>query len=176
MAVSLLKIDQGTSERFRCFVHRHLTGMKPGWIRLSLPYYASEADIEYVLSAVEFIADHGPDLIPAYRFSWANSVWSHIENDVPDECEADCDIDGVPDDCESDCNGNGVPDDCDLADGTDIGPDRIDREGLRVLTACPAGRQGQGDHQDRRDEAGLPQAKVAEEQCSHHKPEADGQR
>ena len=91
----LLKIDQGTSERFRCFVHRQLTGMKPGWIRLSLPYYASEEDIEYILSAVEFIADHGIELVPAYRFSWANSVWSHIENDVPDAVPLDLSVESL---------------------------------------------------------------------------------
>lgn len=62
------------------------------------------------------------------------------ENNIPDECEPDCDesgivdeceivagssvdcnLNGVPDECElvgGDCNGNGVPDDCDLAGGT----------------------------------------------------------
>jgi selenocysteine lyase/cysteine desulfurase len=80
----LLGIDEETSERFRAFVQRKLSGMKPGWVRLSLPYYASPEDIEYILSAVEFVADHGRELVPAYRFSWRDSGWRHIENDVPD--------------------------------------------------------------------------------------------
>ena len=45
-------------------------------------------------------------------------------NNVPDECEADCNSNGVPDDVDithedsEDCNTNGVPDECDLAGGT----------------------------------------------------------
>jgi len=91
----LLKIDAATSQRFRCFVHRRLAGMKPGWIRLSLPYYASEEDIEYLLSAVEFVADHGLELVPAYRFSWTKSVWHHIENEVPDAVPLDLSVESL---------------------------------------------------------------------------------
>ena len=80
-----LKIDRTTSERFRCFVHRHLTGMKPGWVRLSLPYYASEEDLEFLLASVEFVAEHGLELVPEYRFSFADGVWRHRADDRPDE-------------------------------------------------------------------------------------------
>jgi len=54
------------------------------------------------------------------------------QNNVPDECqpdcdgdgwidacdnEADCDDDGIPDNCELDCNENNIPDDCDIIFG-----------------------------------------------------------
>ncbi|MGD8451108.1 MAG: hypothetical protein PVJ57_04765 [Phycisphaerae bacterium] len=45
-------------------------------------------------------------------------------NDVPDECEPDCNENSIPDDWDisaeysADCNANGIPDECDIADGT----------------------------------------------------------
>ena len=74
---TLLAIDSVTSQDYRSVVARGLSGMKPGWVRLSLPYYASEADLEFVLSCVEFVATHGKDFVPSYRFDWASGVWKH---------------------------------------------------------------------------------------------------
>ena len=33
--------------------------LRPGFTRLSLPYFATHAEVDYVLDAVEAIADHG---------------------------------------------------------------------------------------------------------------------
>jgi selenocysteine lyase/cysteine desulfurase len=79
----LLGIDFDTSTRFRQLVQRGLNGMKPGWIRVSIPYYASEDDVEFILSAVEFVAEHGLDFLPLYRANWRTGVWTHIERSVP---------------------------------------------------------------------------------------------
>ena len=51
-------------------IARGVEGIKPGWVRVSLPWYASDEDIEFILSAVEFVADHGKDFVPAYHLSW----------------------------------------------------------------------------------------------------------
>ncbi len=80
----LLGIDPAESDRFRALVRRGLLGMKPGWVRVSLPYYASEEDVEFVLSAIEFVAEHGEALLPQYRFSFADGVWRHAERDRSD--------------------------------------------------------------------------------------------
>ncbi|MDE0895095.1 MAG: aminotransferase class V-fold PLP-dependent enzyme [Planctomycetota bacterium] len=79
---TLLDIDADTSEAYRNVVGRGLTGMKPGWVRLSLPYYASEEDLEFVLSAVEFVATYGKEFVPSYRFDWSNGVWTHMHLDM----------------------------------------------------------------------------------------------
>jgi selenocysteine lyase/cysteine desulfurase len=83
----LLDIDEATSERFRALVQRRIIGMKPGWVRISLPYYASAEDVEFVLSAVEFVCDHGPTLLPAYELDWSDAVWRRRgvspERDLP---------------------------------------------------------------------------------------------
>jgi hypothetical protein len=80
----LLGIDRARSERYRAQIAAGMLGVKPGWVRVSLPYYASEADIEFVLRAIEFVADHGRDFVPAYRLGWRDGVWRHIDKPVPD--------------------------------------------------------------------------------------------
>ncbi len=81
----LLGIDRSRSERYRAQIANGFLGIKPGWVRLSLPYYAAEEDLEFILSAVEFVADHGLDFVPVYRLGWLDGVWRHVERPVP-EC------------------------------------------------------------------------------------------
>jgi len=79
----LLGIDRSRSERYRVQIADGYLGIKPGWVRLSLPYYASEEDLDFILSAVEFVADHGIDFVPAYCLGWRDGVWRHVEKPVP---------------------------------------------------------------------------------------------
>ena len=78
----LLGIDQARSDRVRAWVARGLAGLKPGWVRLSLPYYASDEDIEFLLEAVEFVAEHGTRFLVDYRFDWRTGVWRHKTRDT----------------------------------------------------------------------------------------------
>jgi selenocysteine lyase/cysteine desulfurase len=80
----LLGIERATSERYRALIASGIHGMKPGWVRITIPFYASPEDIEFLLRAVEFVAERGQDFVPAYAFDFRNGVWSHIEQSVPD--------------------------------------------------------------------------------------------
>jgi selenocysteine lyase/cysteine desulfurase len=80
----LLGIDRATSERFRELIRRGIGGIKPGWVRVTIPFYASEHDVEFLLSAIEFVADHGRAFVPRYRLSWDDGVWRHVERPAPD--------------------------------------------------------------------------------------------
>jgi selenocysteine lyase/cysteine desulfurase len=80
----LLGIDRRRSELYRRQIARGNLGIKPGWVRLTLPFYASEEDLEFLLSAVEFVAEHGDAFVPAYRVGWKDGVWRHAEKPVPD--------------------------------------------------------------------------------------------
>ncbi len=71
-------------------------------------------------------------------------------NQLPDECEVDCDGDGTPDDCQSfaDCNMNGIPDACDVdCDGSGV-PDACesfdDCNSNGVPDACDPDCDGDG--------------------------------
>jgi selenocysteine lyase/cysteine desulfurase len=80
----LLGIDRPTSERFRGLIRRGVNGIKPGWVRVTMPFYANDDDIEFLLSAIEFVADHGEQIVPLYRLGWGDGVWRHIERPQPD--------------------------------------------------------------------------------------------
>jgi selenocysteine lyase/cysteine desulfurase len=80
----LLGIDRVTSERFRMLIRRGIGGIKPGWVRLTLPFYANEDDFEFMLGAVEFVADHGELFVPLYRLDWGDGVWRHLDRPAPD--------------------------------------------------------------------------------------------
>jgi selenocysteine lyase/cysteine desulfurase len=80
----LLGIDRATSERFRALIRRGIDGIKPGWVRVTIPFYANEHDVEFLLSAIEFVADHGRAFVPRYRLSWRDGVWRHVERPAPD--------------------------------------------------------------------------------------------
>jgi hypothetical protein len=77
-------IDRTLSERYRKVIAQGLLGAKPGWVRFSLPYYASDEDVEFILRAVEFVADHGESFVPIYRLGWKDGVWSHSEKPMRD--------------------------------------------------------------------------------------------
>jgi selenocysteine lyase/cysteine desulfurase len=79
----LLGIDAARSERYRELIHAGVLGVKPGWVRFSLPYYASPADVEYLLRAVEVVADHGEAFVPTYRLSWRDAGWTPLESSLP---------------------------------------------------------------------------------------------
>jgi selenocysteine lyase/cysteine desulfurase len=82
----LLGIDHATSERYRSMIQRGYGGVKPGWVRMTLPYYASPEDVDFLLSAVEFVADHGLEFVPLYELGWRDGVWRHREH--PEPCAA----------------------------------------------------------------------------------------
>jgi len=81
----LLGIDAERSARYRRLIREGLLGAKPGWVRVSIPYYLSQADVEYLLASVEAVADHGDAFVPLYRFSWCDGAWRPIESPRNDD-------------------------------------------------------------------------------------------
>ena len=49
--------------------------MKSGWTRVSFPYYMSNEEFEFILSAIEFIAVYGQRFLPFYHFNWNTGNW-----------------------------------------------------------------------------------------------------
>lgn len=79
----LLGIDEDRSTRYRRLIQAGLLGVKPGWVRISVPYYASQADVEYLLSAVETVADVGQAFVPLYVLSWRDGCWRPLGAAAP---------------------------------------------------------------------------------------------
>ncbi|KAE9310989.1 hypothetical protein PF008_g20309 [Phytophthora fragariae] len=79
--------------------------LKPGVARMSFPYFADESEVEYVLKAVHFVANHGWKLLPQYDFNCRTGVWRHIsraEVAFPDKkCLSAMQVDDVEGVCSS---------------------------------------------------------------------------
>ena len=77
----LLGIDLETSHAFEREIGRGCEGIKPGWARVNFNYFIDAEELDYILSAVELIADHGAALLPDYRFDPATGLWRHHRAD-----------------------------------------------------------------------------------------------
>lgn len=73
----LLNIDDETSERYRHAVQEGYCGMKPGWCRVGLHWVMDDAEADYVIEAVHFIARHGRHFLALYNFDLCTGTWSH---------------------------------------------------------------------------------------------------
>ena len=73
----LLDIDHDTSERFRDVVKHGYCGMKPGWCRVGLHWVMDDAEADYVIDAVLFIASYGHLFLSVYDFDLCSGTWTH---------------------------------------------------------------------------------------------------
>jgi hypothetical protein len=80
----LLGIDRARSTEYRRAIAAGVLALKPGWVRLALPWHATEAEVEFLLSAVEFLADRGQAFVPLYRMGWRDGLWRHLEGEPAD--------------------------------------------------------------------------------------------
>ena len=71
----LLGLDDATTGAHRDAVLSGYAGMRPGWCRLSLHWVMDEAEIDYLIEAVLFVAEHGAKLLPLYDFNAATGAW-----------------------------------------------------------------------------------------------------
>ncbi|KAL8001726.1 putative aminotransferase class V domain, tRNA(Ile)-lysidine/2-thiocytidine synthase [Plasmopara halstedii] len=51
--------------------------LRPGFTRVSFPYFMSTTEREYVLTAVGFVASNGWKFLPLYKFNHKSGVWKH---------------------------------------------------------------------------------------------------
>ncbi|MFV9672678.1 MAG: aminotransferase class V-fold PLP-dependent enzyme [Acidimicrobiia bacterium] len=73
----LLGIDIDTSTEFEREITRGCEGIKPGWVRVNLNYFISEQVFEFIVNAVNLVANEGWRLLPYYRFDGATGLWEH---------------------------------------------------------------------------------------------------
>ena len=73
----LLKIDNVTSEKYRAAVQQGYCGLKPGWCRVGLHWVMDDAEANYVIDAVNFIAREGHTFLKLYDFDLSTGTWVH---------------------------------------------------------------------------------------------------
>ena len=80
----LLGIDETTSERYRAAIRAGEHGLKPGWCRVGFHYTMDDAEADFVVEAVDFLAHHAYKFVPLYRFDLKSGAWTHREATVPE--------------------------------------------------------------------------------------------
>jgi selenocysteine lyase/cysteine desulfurase len=73
----LIGFDLDTSAAHEREVERGHLGMKLGFVRLSFNYFLSETVFEYLVEAVDFLADNARKLLPLYQFDPYSGLWRH---------------------------------------------------------------------------------------------------
>lgn len=56
--------------------------LRPGFTRISLPYFMSDAEVAFVLEAVKMVATEGWKLLPQYILYPEVGEWKHRTNTV----------------------------------------------------------------------------------------------
>ncbi len=73
----LLDIDHDTSDLYRNAVQRGFCGIKPGWCRVGLHWVMDDAEADYVIEAVNFVARDGYRFLCLYDFDLCTGTWTH---------------------------------------------------------------------------------------------------
>ena len=70
-------IDRLWSERMDAEIALGHGGARLAFLRVNFNYFLSEAVFEYILEAVQLVADEGWKLLPLYRFDPYSGLWHH---------------------------------------------------------------------------------------------------
>jgi selenocysteine lyase/cysteine desulfurase len=73
----LIGFDLETSAAHEAEVQRGHAGIKIGFVRLSFNYFISETVFDYIVEAVDFLAEHAWKLLPLYTFDPYTGLWHH---------------------------------------------------------------------------------------------------
>ncbi|KAI3846017.1 hypothetical protein MKW92_005448 [Papaver armeniacum] len=85
----LLGVDENLSLSFRATIQKGYHGIKPGWTRISFPYYMSSEEFDFILSALEFISVYGNRFLPLYSFNWKTGQWTFRRKSIKDNLTRD---------------------------------------------------------------------------------------
>ena len=76
-SLALLGIGPELSDRYQAELELKSDNevLRPGQVRISLPYFVHPAALDFVLQAVRFVAERGYVLLPQYTFDAATGEW-----------------------------------------------------------------------------------------------------
>lgn len=78
----LLGIDIAQSHEIEEEVSLGCEGIKPGWVRINFNYFFSDTVVDYIISAVRFVAQRGHLFLGDYSFDPDSGMWHHRNGPV----------------------------------------------------------------------------------------------
>ncbi len=79
---SLLGMDMSYSRKLEKEISKGNMILRPGWVRLNFNYFLDDETFEYLLSAVELVAEHGWKLLRFYCFDKDSGTWRYQNRKV----------------------------------------------------------------------------------------------
>ncbi len=75
----LLEINNENSLIYRRLIDKGISSVKPGWLRFNLHYIMEENEVEFILQAIEFVAEYGFLFLDDYILDIESGKWKHKE-------------------------------------------------------------------------------------------------
>jgi selenocysteine lyase/cysteine desulfurase len=75
----LLGIDLLLSRRYKDALFDGNELMRVGYVRFNVPYFFNDADVDFLLDAIEFVAEFGWLFLPSYKFDYDTGIWKSRE-------------------------------------------------------------------------------------------------
>ncbi|MEH6515444.1 MAG: aminotransferase class V-fold PLP-dependent enzyme [Halioglobus sp.] len=79
---SLLGMSMAVSRAIEKEIQQGAMILRPGWVRLNFNYFISEEEFDYLLGAIELVAEHGWRLLPYYHFDTGSGVWRYQDHEM----------------------------------------------------------------------------------------------
>jgi len=73
----LLHIDYEKSRKYKRLIQEGLTGLKPGWARISLHYLMDDEEFDFIMKAVRFVSENAVYFLPLYEFNIHTGRWQY---------------------------------------------------------------------------------------------------
>ncbi len=73
----LLGIDETRSEAYLAWINKGFNGIKPGWCRVGFHFIFDDIEADFLIDAVEFIAEYGDRFMALYDFDQHSGIFKH---------------------------------------------------------------------------------------------------
>lgn len=78
----LLDMDMQYSKQIESMLAEGEMVLRPGWVRVNFNYFIDENTFEYIVRAIELVAEHGAKLMPYYFFDQVKGLWRYQKTNM----------------------------------------------------------------------------------------------
>ncbi|MEP3351181.1 MAG: aminotransferase class V-fold PLP-dependent enzyme [Marinomonas sp.] len=71
----LLNINEQESKRIQEAIKQGEKLIKPGWVRFNLNYFLDDAEANFILDCIDFVAEYGLTILPYYAYDQGADLW-----------------------------------------------------------------------------------------------------
>jgi selenocysteine lyase/cysteine desulfurase len=71
----LLSLDEQVSKRIQEALSQGEKLVKPGWVRFNLNYFIEDSEANFILDAIDFVAEYGLAILPYYAYDQKTDLW-----------------------------------------------------------------------------------------------------